>query len=228
MARQQILKTYFDMMRNGHVPSKYPPITLNSPGDLDQNYDVVFKTTSKTGTESISQQTIKYGLGTYASLLRRDVLENAESKSDNDGFISICIGLAFRFRTHEYLEPFVPDKKAGEKANKEVAKLKKLGYDSIVNDHQSESRKVYWHAGSVLSVAVASIKVQHKCKVCFDCYANEAGYACSKKHFICWDCLGRYVKSAAEPGAMEKSTDAEGNPKCTVCSEVISHQALVK
>lgn len=227
-SRISILNRYFDLMRNGHASHCPPPAKLNDPRDLDENYDIVFKTVGKKNSNvTISAQSSKYGNGANVPTLTRGALESIHSQEN--GCISISIGAAFRFRTHEYMPPFVASNKPRDAtlANKEMKKLQAMGFDSIEVEEDGR-RKIYWQAGSVVTIATALVRVHHLCIICGDDFPESKGFFCSKKHFKCWNCLVGYVVNAAAPGAIQRSTDAEGNPKCAECDEVYSLQDIAK
>ena len=86
---------------------------------------------------------------------------------------------------------------------------------------------VYWEPGSCLALALVSFKSSQNCAICLDYFLIEEGYACSKNHFLCWECFEGFTKSASEPDSVGKSiNDKTGNLLCpdTDCTEEITLQ----
>jgi hypothetical protein len=65
-----------------------------------------------------------------------------------------------------------------------------------------------------------------KCQICLDS-APESGFACSRGHFVCFECLEGMVDAAAAPQAI-RTWDYSGNLYCpdTACRESYNSQRL--
>jgi hypothetical protein len=172
--------------------------------------------------------------------------------SPNDGQVHIAIGVVYRQRMLKSTNPFVlkTGPKGMERANKVAARHQEKGYDCVqmlsgsdergqeVGDettHAEEEEEdegqdeeigkvLYWTPGIALLLGFATVIVQETCSICLDRYKREEGYMCCNKHFMCWDCFGGYISSAAAPDAIKRSVDSDGNLKCMNpdCDELCS------
>ena len=82
-------------------------------------------------------------------------------------------------------------------------------------------KRVFWGTGSVIPLAIVSVKLHVPCVICMDSFTASEGFSCSNGHFICWEsCFDGYVKTSSEPGAVGRSVDISGNLKCPECTEI--------
>lgn len=189
------------------------------------NYDIVFMEVEKDfpiNNFYFDQINTKYGLGNELTTLNRAGLKSC--KPDKDGMIYILVGAAYRFNISPYSLPYRigENKKAKQAANKLRINQLQVGFDCIqTTPDQSElKRHVYWEPGSCCQLKLMTLKIREQCKICFDYFPDkDNGYACSKKHFVCWECFEENVKHASGPDSVGKCTDDDGNLLCIECSE---------
>ena len=238
--------------------SRYPPPAMGSNGDIE-NYGVVFtpivnhdaKKNKNQKEKNIQKNDMNSGKNDVELVLKslqakkptlygsgiqvQDVSMNtlAECQPSSDGLISICVGVAFRFRSLTNTKPFRStqenmNKKNTEKENKNANRLasEKInqGYDcvqTIANEEKDSMTYVYWEVGVIVPLYIFKVKLHMKCILCLDYFTSIDGYSCKNHHFICWEpCFEGYVNSAKEAGAIARSFDKEGNLRCPECDDL--------
>jgi hypothetical protein len=141
-----------------------------------------------------------------------------EAKTNEDGLITIFIGVALRYQALEEMLPFravLNSSKKMRKASKEEAKtnLKKLqklkaGFDHVVpmNDDgaPAESRRIYWLPDAVLKLAVLHLQLEERkpCQICMEETPATEGWLCDsdggERHFTCDECFAGHVSSKVD------------------------------
>jgi len=194
----------------GHV--RGPPSIFS----IEASYDVVF------AAKGIAFQPTptRYGHGTLLHKMSLGALRR-EGRVNDDGVISIVLGVALRFQALEDTQPFrvaqnakkkLPDKEH-EKANKKMLKKKKSGFDHVMplgdDGEPAESRRIYWLPDSVLKLVDLDLQLEERlqCMVCNDEVLITAGFMCDnhdgEKHFTCDECFDGYVRSKVDSSSCE-------------------------
>ncbi len=110
--------------------------------------------------------------------------------------------------------------------------MKEAGQDYILTTQadSEDSRFVFWEPGSCLALAVMTMKSCKHCQICLEYFCAEMGFACSKAHFICWDCLGDHVMHATGPDSVGKAiNEKSGNLLCpSGCNDEITMLNIAK
>lgn len=190
-------------------------------------YELVFIEVKKDFQEKdniyFEQTDTNYGRG--CELLQLNLPGLKSCKPDENGLIHVLVGAAFKFKILPYSPPYLSskNKKSLKAANKLSTKQKEEGFDGIESTpKESEIKKfVFWEPGSCVKLRLLSLKICEMCKICMDYFTDEKGYSCSKKHFLCWDCLEQHVNQASSVDSVGKCIDNEGSLLCPECSEPI-------
>jgi hypothetical protein len=81
------------------------------------------------------------------------------------------------------------------------------------------SRQLYehivWYPNHIIPTSIITLSLQAECGVCLELFVrhHDCGTWCEDGHFVCWDCLKGYVKSADTVDTMTKPT-AKGQLPC--------------
>lgn len=259
-ARQVVVRAYHDVLRES-LDNNSPTADIRRPPELADvsNFDVVFKVlASRVASQSPQMSTLQkstfssaftlYGDGVELGLLSSANL--AAYPASSDGYLYICMGVAFRHRALEDSPPFRVKGSKGSKVKKAVLKTvskhRGKGIDfvisktpgdakTIVEVPQIEESRIYWVNGATLPLSILTLQLHNQCMICMDHVAADGGCTCctdaTLQHFTCWGCFMELVKSAQAPDATRRTVDAEGNLKCPdpSCSMVYGlHQVAVQ
>jgi hypothetical protein len=190
--------------------------------------DLEFSVDEKVGSYFKAVDTV-YGRG--CKLIKLDGAGLASCKPDSEGLINIIVGIAFRNNALTDNEPFSANLNKKEKinANKVSSAFKQAGYD-CVQIKGNVDEKVYWVPGACIPLGLVTMRFHKQCIICLDNCLGKDGYACSNKHFLCWECLEYQLKDAFQPGHVGKTMNQDGVLICsdTECTEFISLQNMAR
>jgi hypothetical protein len=226
-AQREIIDSFLVFARSTDLKIPKPP--ANSLVDL-KFYETVFALPDSeflvddTAGACFEAVDTEYGRG--CKLVKLDPVVLNSCKPDSEGFIHMIVGTAFRNNALTGCEPFTASlNNQGKKhANKVSSGFKKAGYDCVqIKDKVNE--KVYWVPGACIPLAKVTMRVHEyqPCIICFDNCLTKDGYACSQKHFLCWECFEYQVNDALKPDYEGKTVNQDGELICsdTECTETI-------
>ena len=218
-AWMQIINVNLDLLQQSFENNtKDGLMQVQFPPRLDEvsSYDVVFTSTSRGG---FKQRSTRYGQGTIAHLLSLGTLLK-EAEANEDGMMSISVGVAFRYQALEEMLPFRGGGKANKKSNKEEAKVNRkraqkleAGFDYVIplNDEGEPiaSRRIYWLPGAVSKLFTLRLQLEEheRCLICGDETPVAKGFSCDNdggpSHFTCDECFTQHVKSKVDSDLCE-------------------------
>jgi hypothetical protein len=166
-----------------------------------------------------------------------EILRNNNIKAEFYSINILCLRDVYskyfsNFKKDDSHNKIVLNSLLGNKAaNRVSSQMKEGGQDYIpTTQADSEARFVFWEPGSCLALAVMTMKSCKQCQICLEYFGADMGFACSKAHFICWDCLGDHVMHATGPDSVGKAiNEKSGNLLCpSGCNDEITMLNIAK